>query len=71
MAKKGQYNPSTSLGPLERDRDYQGESDHSTMMRAAEIQGDKGRMAGVKRHHAKQAKAFNVLSRNISQKGRF
>lgn len=43
------------------ESDYQSEDDHRTMARAGEIQGDKGRMAGVRRHHVKQTKALKKV----------
>lgn len=52
---KGPY-PSTK-----RDREYQAEDDHRTLTRAAEIHGDSDRMAGVKKHHAKQTKALHKV----------
>jgi len=47
------------------DRDYQGEDDHRTMMRAAEIQNDKSRMTGVRKHHRKQTKAIALVQRSM------
>jgi hypothetical protein len=41
--------------------EYQGEDDHRTLTRAAEIHGDKKRMAGVAKHHAKQTKALHTV----------
>lgn len=46
-------------GPLspadakKREAEYRAEDDHRTMSRAAEIEGDKERMAGVRAHHRK------------------
>lgn len=47
---------------------YQAESDHGTMMRAAEIKADPGRMAGVKKHHKKQTKALGMVSKSFGGK---
>jgi len=44
---------------------WQAESDHSTIMRAAEIQGDKARMSGVKKHQRKQAKALSKVGKML------
>lgn len=64
MAKSNAVSAAPSPAPSEDD--YQGESDHHTMMRAAEIRGDKGRMAGVKKHHAKQKLALGKVGRSLS-----
>ena len=50
------------------DRDYQGEDDHRTLMRAAEIQSDKTRMTGVRKHHRKQTKAISLVQRQMMSK---
>ena len=47
------------------DRDYQAEDDHRTLSRAAEIQSDKSRMAGVKKHHRKVTKQMSAMSRTM------
>ena len=49
------------------DHDYQGEDDHRTMMRAAEIGSDAKRMHGVKRHQKKQVKAMSLMQRTMLQ----
>ena len=49
------------------DRDYQAECDHRTMMDAAEVQSDKSRMAGVKKHHKKQTKKLSLVQRQMMQ----
>lgn len=51
--------------PMKSDRDYRDEDDHRIMTRAAEIQMDKGRMAGVKRHHKKVAKQHSLVGRQM------
>lgn len=48
------------VGPM-LDHDYQAEDDHRTLTRAAEIQDDHSRMAGVRRHHQKQTKALGRM----------
>jgi len=48
---------------------YQAEDDHRTLSRAAEIQVDKGRMAGAKRHHLKQKQALKKVG-SMFGKGR-
>lgn len=40
---------------------YRAEDDHRTLTRAAEIHGDKDRMAGVHKHHKKQTKALHSV----------
>jgi hypothetical protein len=52
------------------DREYQAEDDHRTMMRAAEIGTDRGRMGGVKRHQRKQVKAMSLMQRTMLKGGR-
>lgn len=47
------------------DRNWQAEDDHRTMMRAAEIQGDAGRMAGVRAHQKKQFRALGRMHKLI------
>jgi len=44
-----------------RDRDYQAEDDHRTLTRAQEIAEDKGRMAGVRKHHQKMTKSLSKV----------
>ena len=48
--------------------DYQAEDDHRTLTRAAEVQGDAKRMAGVKKHHAKMTKALSTVGRSLRGK---
>jgi hypothetical protein len=57
------------------DRDYMAEDDHRTMLRAAEIHGDKSRMSGVQRHQRKQTKALARMdslmkTRSLTKGGR-
>ncbi len=47
---------------------YQAEDDHRTLSRSAEIQGDPKRMAGVKKHQAKQKRTLGVVGRMIGGK---
>lgn len=54
--------------PSKGAMDYQAEDDHRTLGRAAEIEGDSKRMAGVKKHHAKTTKAHKAIGRAISRK---
>lgn len=50
------------------DRSYQDEDDHRTMTRAAEISMDKGRVAGVRRHHRKMKKQMSLVQRQMVSK---
>ena len=52
------------------DRDYQAQSDHRTMMDAAEIHGDKSRMTGVKQQHKKHMKKVALVQRQMMAGGR-
>lgn len=52
------------------DTDWRAESDHRTMLDAAEIQSDKGRMVGVKKHHRKVTKKISLMQRTMLQNGR-
>ena len=52
------------------DDKWRQESDHRTMTEAAEIQADQHRMAGVKKHHRKVAKAHSLVGRQLMQAGR-
>ena len=65
MAKK--KNGLTSAYPGQQD--WQAESDHNTMTRAAEIKKDPSRMKGVMRHQAKQVKALQSVGSDISNSG--
>lgn len=47
------------------DKDYQAQSDHRTLSDAADIQSDKGRMAGVKLHQVRQQKKLNVMQKTM------
>ena len=47
------------------DRDYQGEDDHRTLTRAAEIVGDKDRMKGAQRHHRKAGKQMSLVQKTM------
>jgi hypothetical protein len=55
---------SIGAGPM-HEHDYQAEDDHRTMGRAAEIQADPKRMAGVRKHHKKVKRAVGIMSRTI------
>ena len=50
------------------DQDWRAESDHRTMMDAAEIQSDKGRMKGVRGHHRKVTKKMSLVQRQMMSK---
>jgi len=49
-----------------REAEWRAESDHRTLMDAAEVRGDKGRMAGVKKHHAKKKAQLGKVGRALS-----
>ncbi len=64
MAKKDKT--LAMAGPMTASpTDYMAEDDHRTMMRAAEVRSDPKRMAGVKRHHAKQRTALGRVGRTF------
>lgn len=50
------------------DRDYQREDDHRTLIRAAEIIGNRARLNGTKRHHRQQRKAMSLVQRTMLQR---
>jgi len=52
------------------DKSWQRESDHRTMMDAAEIQSDRSRMAGVRTHHRKQTKKLALVQRQMMTRNR-
>jgi hypothetical protein len=52
------------------EMDYRAESDHRTLRDAAEIQADKGRMAGVKKQHKKVTKQHSLVGRQLLASGR-
>lgn len=52
------------------ERDYRCESDHRTLSDAAEIQADKSRMAGARKHHKKVSKRHSLVGRSLMAKGR-
>lgn len=56
--------PSTKQMKQQED-DYRAEDDHRTLTRAAEIQEDTTRMAGVRKHHRKMARALRGLDRVV------
>jgi hypothetical protein len=58
------------LSSPKSDRDFQAEDDHRTMMRAAEITGDRKRMAGVRRHNGKEQKRLALVQRSVLQPSR-
>jgi hypothetical protein len=47
---------------------YQAEDDHRTLSRSAEIQADPKRVAGVRKHQAKQKRTLGVVGRMIGSK---
>ena len=58
-------------GPMSKsDDDYRAESDHRTLMDAADIQSDKKRMVGVKKHHKKTMKKAALVQRTMMANGR-
>ena len=57
------------FGP-KSEADYRGESDHRTLTEAADIQQDKSRMAGVKKHHRKVKKGMALVQRQMLQGGK-
>lgn len=58
----GQMN---SAEAKKREMEYRAEDDHRTMSRAAEIEGDKERMAGVRAHHRKVSSAHARIGKRI------
>lgn len=54
-----------SKAQMKSERDYQDERDHRTITDAAEIQSDKGRMAGVQRHQRKAQKKVALVQRTM------
>lgn len=50
------------------EQDYRAEDDHRTMTRAGEIQGDKGRMAGVRKHQVKQTRALKKVGAMLGKR---
>lgn len=55
--------------PMQMSKDpWQAEDDHRTLQRAEEIKGDRGRMAGVRRHHRKMTKAMNKIGKSLGGK---
>ena len=55
----------TQMNPM-MDKDYQAQSDHRTMSDAAQIQSDKGRMMGVRKHHKKEQKKMALVQRQLT-----
>ena len=47
------------------DHDYRSESDHRTLMDAADINSDKDRMRGVRKHHRKMNKKMSLVQRSM------
>ncbi len=56
--------------PSKGESDYMAEDDHRTLTRAEEIRGDSKRMAGVKKHHRKQTRAIQRMSRTLGARSR-
>lgn len=50
-----------------RERAYQGEEDHRTLSRAAEIQSDSSRMSGVRAHHRKASRKLASVGRTLKR----
>lgn len=57
--------PISTADSKKREAEYRAEEDHRTLTRAEEVRADKGRMAGVIRHHKKQTSALRRTSRAI------
>ena len=57
--------PVMSADSKKREAEWRGEDDHRTMTRAAEIEGDKERMAGVRNHHRKVSVAHQRIGKRI------
>jgi hypothetical protein len=55
---------------MKSEDDYRCESDHRTLTEAAEIQSDKKRMAGARKHHRKVMKKHSLVGRQLMAKGR-
>ncbi len=57
-------------GPMtsKSDNEWRAEEDHRTLSRAAEVQADKSRMAGVKKHHKKVTKQHSMVGRALMAK---
>lgn len=47
------------------DSRWRAQSDHRTLTEAAEIHGDKTRMAGVRNHHVEQTKALKKMDKVV------
>lgn len=56
--------------PMKSDDSWRRESDHRTLMDAAEIQGDRKRMSGVKAHHKSVSKKHSLVGRALMKSGR-
>lgn len=55
-------------GNKAREDEYRSEEDHRTLTRAEEVRADKSRMAGVRRHHAKQTRALKRVGRAVGRR---
>jgi len=59
-----------SASARKSEQDYRAESDHRTLRDAAEIQSDKARMAGARKHHKKVTKQHSLVGRQLMASGR-
>jgi hypothetical protein len=57
--------PGMSAEAKKREQESRDEDDHRQLTRAEEIREDKSRMAGVLRHHRKQMRAVQRMSRTF------
>lgn len=62
----GPYKPSPK--ELKRRQESEDEDDHRQLSRAEEIRSDPKRMAGVLRHHRKQARMVARMGRSIGRR---
>lgn len=63
MGKKSM--PSPAAASVRSEQDYRAESDHRTLMDAADIQSDASRMTGVRKQHRKQTKKLSLVQRQM------
>lgn len=64
MGKKS-ASPASAGPSLKSEQDYRAESDHRTLMDAADIQSDASRMTGVRKQHRKQTKKLSLVQRQM------
>lgn len=62
------FGPPSSASAQKRERDYQGEDDHRSLVRADEIRQDPKRMTGARRHARSLVRtAKRLYSRSTSR----